>query len=214
MRADRTTSGPWPSLLLLGPTGSGKTPLGEEMERRGLEGRPCLHFDFGANLRRLAAGPDQIGLLKAADLARIRFSLATGALFGDRDMPMIVGIFRSFVEARGLRPGTLLVLNGLPRHVGQAQGLAGTVSVERIVLLEAEAPVILERIRIDPGGDRSGRPDDSLDAVRKRLADYRERTRPLLDFYGAQGVPVLKIGVTAAMAAAEMYGILAGEISK
>jgi len=214
MRADRTTSGPWPSLLLLGPTGSGKTPLGEEMERRGLEGRPCLHFDFGANLRRLAAGPDQIGLLKAADLARIRFSLATGALFGDRDMPMIVGIFRSFVEARGLRPGTLLVLNGLPRHVGQAQGLAGTVSVERIVLLEAEAPVILERIRIDPGGDRSGRPDDSLDAVRKRLADYGERTRPLLDFYGAQGVPVLKIGVTAAMAAAEMYGILAGEISK
>jgi adenylate kinase family enzyme len=213
MRADRTTSGPWPSLLLLGPTGSGKTPLGEEMERRGLEGRPCLHFDFGANLRRLAAGPDQIGLLKAADLARIRFSLATGALFGDRDMPMIVGIFRSFVEARGLRPGTLLVLNGLPRHVGQAQGLAGTVSVERIVLLEAEAPVILERIRIDPGGDRSGRPDDSLDAVRKRLADYRERTRPLLDFYGAQGVPVLKIGVTAAMAASEMYGILAGEAS-
>jgi len=213
MRADRTTSGPWPSLLLLGPTGSGKTPLGEEMERRGLEGRPCLHFDFGANLRRLAAGPDQIGLLKAADLARIRFSLATGALFGDRDMPMIVGIFRSFAEARGLRPGTLLVLNGLPRHVGQAQGLAGTVSVERIVLLEAEAPVILERIRIDPGGDRSGRPDDSLDAVRKRLADYRERTRPLLDFYGAQGVPVLKIGVTAAMAASEMYGILAGEAS-
>jgi len=213
MRADRTTSGPWPSLLLLGPTGSGKTPLGEEMERRGLEGRPCLHFDFGANLRRLAAGPDQIGLLKAADLARIRFSLATGALFGDRDMPMIVGIFRSFVEARGLRPGTLLVLNGLPRHVGQAQGLAGTVLVERIVLLEAEAPVILERIRIDPGGDRSGRPDDSLDAVRKRLADYRERTRPLLDFYGAQGVPVLKIGVTAAMTASEMYGILAGEAS-
>ena len=213
MRADRTTSGPWPSLLLLGPTGSGKTPLGEEMERRGLEGRPCLHFDFGANLRRLAAGPDQIGLLKAADLARIRFSLATGALFEDLDMPMIVGILRSFVEARGLRPGTLLVLNGLPRHVGQAQGLAGTVSVERIVLLEAEAPVILERIRIDPGGDRSGRPDDSLGAVRKRLADYGERTRPLLDHYGAQGVLMLKIGVTAAMTAAEMYGILADEAS-
>lgn len=204
---------PRTAILLLGPSGSGKTPLGEELERRGLGGRPCLHFDFGANLRRLAAGPDQNGLLKAADLARIRRSLATGTLFEDRDMPMIVGIFHSFVEAREFRSGTLLVLNGLPRHVGQARGLAGTVSVERIVLLEAEAQVILQRIRIDPGGDRSGRADDSLEAVGKRLADYGDRTRPLLDFYAAQGVPVSKIGVTAAMAAAEMYSILAGEVS-
>jgi adenylate kinase family enzyme len=201
------------AILLLGPTGSGKTPLGEELERRGLGGRPCVHFDFGANLRRLAAGPDQNGLLNAADLARIRASLATGNLFEDRDMPMIVRIFRAFAGARGIRPGTVLVLNGLPRHAGQARGLAGTVSVERVVLLEAEAPVILERLRIDPGGDRAGRRDDSLEAVRKRLADYQERTRPLLDFYGALGVPVSKIGVTPAMAAAEMYGILAGEVS-
>lgn len=214
MRAERRSSGPWPSFLLLGPTGSGKTPLGEELERRGLEGRPCLHFDFGANLRKLAAGPDRTGLLSAADLARIRASLATGNLFEDRDMPMIIGILRSFAELRDLHPGTLLIMNGLPRHVDQARGLAGTVSVERVVLLEAEAPVILERIRSDPGGDRSGRADDSLEAVRKRLADYRERTRPLLDHYEALGVPVSKIGVTAAMLAAEMYGILAGEVSQ
>jgi adenylate kinase family enzyme len=204
----------WTAILLLGPTGSGKTPLGEELERRGLRGRACLHFDFGANLRRLAAGQGQNGRLKAADRTRIRASLATGNLFEDRDMPMIVGILRAFAGARGIRPGTLLVLNGLPRHVDQARGLAGTVSVERVVLLEAEAPVILERLRIDPGGDRSGRADDSLEAVRKRLADYGERTRPLLDFYGEQGIPVLKIGVTAAMAGAEMYGILSGQISE
>lgn len=205
--------GPWTAILLLGPTGSGKTPLGEEMERRGLGVRPCVHFDFGANLRKLAAGRGRNGRLNAADLARIRQSLATGDLFEDRDMPMIVRIVRSVAGARGIRPGTLLVLNGLPRHVGQARGLAGTVSVERVVLLEAEAPVIQERLRIDPGGDRSGRTDDSPEAVGKRLTDYRERTRPLLDFYGSLGVPVSKIGVTAAMAAAEMYGILAGEVS-
>ena len=165
MRAERRSSELWPSLLLLGPTGSGKTPLGEEMERRGLRGRACLHFDFGANLRRLAAGPDRTGLLSAADLALIRGSLATGALFEDRDMPMIVGILRSFAEARELRPGTLLVLNGLPRHVDQARGLAGTVSVERIVLLEAEAPVILERLRSTREATGRGGP-----TIRSRLS--------------------------------------------
>jgi len=45
----RTTRNP--AVLLLGPTGAGKTPLGEMIEARGLWGMSCLHFDFGANLR-------------------------------------------------------------------------------------------------------------------------------------------------------------------
>jgi adenylate kinase family enzyme len=208
MRAGRTVPGPRPSILLLGPTGSGKTPLGQEIERRGLDGRRCVHFDFGSNLRRLAAGSDRNVFLKAADLARIRLSLASGSLFEDRDMPMIVRILRSFVEARAIGSGILVVLNGLPRHRGQAEGLAETVAVERVVLLEAEAPVILERIRLDPGGDRSGRSDDTLEAVGKRLSDYRERTLPLLEYYRERGVPVKRIPVTAAMTAREMYGSL------
>ena len=40
------------AILLLGPTGSGKTPLGELMERRGFGGRRCRHFDLGDRLRR------------------------------------------------------------------------------------------------------------------------------------------------------------------
>jgi len=203
--------GPWPSLLLLGPTGSGKTPLGEEIERRGWSGRPCLHFDFGANLRRLAMAPGDEGFLTADDRESIRMSLASGALFEDQDMPMIVRILRAFAEARAVRPGTLLVLNGLPRHVGQAAGLAEIVSVERIVLLEAAAPVIRERLRLDPGGDRAGRNDDTLEAVRKRLSDYRARTRPLLDYYSALAVPVRTVRVTAAATALEMYGLLTAE---
>ena len=46
------------AVLLLGPTGAGKSPLGDWLEARGLWGRPCHHFDFGANLRAIvAAGP-------------------------------------------------------------------------------------------------------------------------------------------------------------
>ena len=137
---------PWPSLLIVGPTGSGKTPLGDELERRGFLGRRCVHFDFGADLRAIAASPEKTNVLTATEFQSVRTSLATGALFEDKDMPMIVKIVRRFAESRDLTPDSLLVLNGLPRHRRQAEGLAGVVAVERVVYLEAGAAVIRKRI--------------------------------------------------------------------
>jgi adenylate kinase len=203
------TARPWPSLLLLGPTGSGKTPLGAEIERRGLGGRPCVHLDFGANLRAIAADPRASGRLSTAEVEAVRVSLATGALFEDRDMPMIVKIVEAFAEDGRLGFGTLLVLNGLPRHAKQAEGLAGVVDVRSVVRLEASAAVILERMRLDPGGDRAARPDGSFEAVERRLIDFRKRTLPLVDHYRGLGVPVHVIPVAASMTAGEMYELLA-----
>jgi adenylate kinase family enzyme len=205
-------NGPWPSLLLVGPTGSGKTPLGAEIERRGLGGRRCVHFDFGASLRRIAAAPDGTAGLAAEELAAVRASLATGALFEERDTATILKIVRVFAKAGGLAPGSLLVLNGLPRHPAQAVALESVIAVERVIYLQAEAAVIRERLRFDPGGDRTGRTDDSLGAVARRLADFRERTLPLLEHYRGRRVPVTVLSVTAAMTAAEMYESLAALI--
>jgi adenylate kinase len=198
----------------MGPTGSGKTPLGDEIGRRGLGGRLCIHFDFGAILRALASGLDAAGGLTEAEVGAVRVSLATGALFEDRDLPMIARIVERFAERTRLGPETWLVLNGLPRHKGQAEGLAGILVVERIVLLEADAEVIRDRLRLDPGGDRAGRADDTLEAVRKRLGDYRERTLPLLEHYRRRGVPVVTIRVTAAMSATEMYDVLSAMMNE
>lgn len=199
---------PWPSLLILGPTGSGKTPLGGEIEGRGLSGGRCVHFDFGANLRSLAAAPDAPEWLSSAEIARIRESLATGALFEDRDMPMIFKIVDRFAGEREIGPGSLLVLNGLPRHEDQARALAARLTVESVVQLEASAAVVLERLRLDPGADRAARADDSLEAVERRLADYHARTLPLVAFYRDLGAPIRVIPVTATMTAAEMYDSL------
>jgi len=192
----------------VGPTGSGKTPLGDELERRGLRGRRCLHFDFGAELRAAAAaGAGERGLT-TPEVEAIRASLRSGALFEDKDLPMIEKILRGFAASRGLGPGDLLVLNGLPRHRGQAEALAPLVAVERVVALEAAAPVVLERIRLDTGGDRAPRADDDPGAVARRIETFGKRTTPLLDYYRARGVPVTTVFVTAGMTAAGMYAEL------
>jgi adenylate kinase len=199
---------PWPALLLVGPTGAGKTPLGEELARRGLGSRRCVHFDFGTNLRALAANRTASAWLSDAERATIEASLTTGALFEDRDMPMIVRIVERFAAGSALGPDAVLVLNGLPRHASQAQALAGLLAVGIVVRLDAPPGVIRERMRIDPAGDRSGRSDDSPAAIERRLLDYRARTLPLVDHYRGLGVPVLDIAVTEAMTAADMFEAL------
>jgi adenylate kinase len=75
------------ALLLLGPTGSGKSPLGDRLEARGLWSVRCAHFDFGANLRaeaadfgNIKAGDADPGEFTSAERAAILNSLATGAL--------------------------------------------------------------------------------------------------------------------------------------
>ncbi|NTV80470.1 MAG: hypothetical protein HGA24_03505, partial [Candidatus Aminicenantes bacterium] len=54
----------------------------------------------------------------------------------------------------------------------------------------------------------------SIEAVERRLADFRERTLPLLDHYRRRGVPLTALPVTAAMTAGEMCEILTAIMMK
>lgn len=192
------------AVLLVGPTGIGKTPLGQLLESRGLCGRRCFHFDFGANLRTIAAsieGAITAGRPRVAfsphERAVILNSLTTGALLENENFPIAEKILDRFVAEKGVGPDDLLVLNGLPRHAGQARDLERSVEIKVVVYLTGTAAVIKERIRLDTGGDRAGRGDDSLEAVEKKLNIFEERTLPLLEFYADRRVPILKIPVGA-----------------
>ncbi len=179
------------AVVLLGPTGSGKTPLGRSLEKRGLFGRRCRHFDFGERLRRAAAEPGAAPSLAAGERDLVRRVLSTGALLEDGDFPVAEKMLRGFLEDAGTGGRDLLVLNGLPRHAGQAERLAGFVSVRAVVVLKAPPQVLAERIRLDAGRDREGRADDGPSEIRAKLKIYRSRTRPLVAYFRRTGAAVI-----------------------
>ncbi len=196
------------AILLLGPTGSGKTPLGEYLERHGLWNRRCAHFDFGAQLR--SAATSKPVELSDADLAVITTSLKTGALLEDHQFPIAERILRAFVRTQRLGAEDWIILNGLPRHVGQARDVDRIVDVKAVVSLECSPETVRERIRLDSGGDRAGRIDDDLPAVARKLTLFAQRTRPLIDHYAARGVRIHPIPVGVRTSAEDVWRELSG----
>jgi len=191
--------------LLLGPTGAGKTPLGNALARSGWHGRRCLHFDLGAELRNVDAGRENRPGLSADDRGVIREVLQEGALFEDRHSSLVRKIFDGFMRRHGAQPSDLLLLNGWPRHLGQVRDIdAADVVVRRVVLLNASPEILVDRIRTDAGGDRSARDDDSPEEVAKKFILYEERTLPLVGHYAARGVPVTRLEVGTATPAADL----------
>ena len=186
------------ALLLLGPTGSGKTPLGECLEQRGLWGRRCHHFDFGANLRAVADRASPPSWLTAEDMALVRRVLATGALLENETFHVAERILTAFLRERQAKGADLLVLNGLPRHAGQARDVDRLARVCLVVHLDCSPQTVHERIHTNAGGDRGERSDDSVAEVVRKLGLFRERTMPLLDHYEGKGVRIVKVIVETA----------------
>jgi len=196
------------AFLLLGPTGSGKTPLGELIQERGLWQRPCTHFDFGDNLRRVVAENRPDEMVSREDVEFLRQVLRSGALLENEDFPIAERVLRSFLRGRQAGSRTAVVLNGLPRHVGQAEAVDAIVTVEAVISLDCSPETVLERIRRDVGGDRAGRPDDDPQAIRNKLRIFHERTVPLVQHYRDLGRRIETVSVAAGMTAAEMWQML------
>jgi adenylate kinase len=201
-------SRPRAAVLILGPTGSGKTPLGELLETEGLWGRRCIHFDFGANLRACAEGRSGGGLLACDEVEFLQRVIAEGALLEDEQFPIAKKIFDACFAASGAEDDALVVLNGLPRHAGQARAMEAFVDVRAVIQLECPVEAVVARIRTDVGGDRGGRSDDATDDVLKRVETYAERTAPLVAHYRERGVRVLCVPVGAGTTADDVRALL------
>lgn len=181
------------AILLIGPTGSGKTPAGDFLENTRLDGCACHHFDFGEHLRKIAA--DGHPEISEADRQFLETVLRGGALLENTRFYLAETILRGFINDRELREEDILILNGLPRHVDQADDVCTLVNIVRVICFDCSPDVICERIAQNTGGDRIGRVDDDQAAIAAKLAIFKKRTLPLLDYFQKRGVPVHTICV-------------------
>jgi adenylate kinase family enzyme len=142
------------AVLLLGPTGSGKTPLGDWLQDLGLWGRRCHHFDFGAGLREIAAAHASAGFT-AREMRYIQDVVEKGTLLENETFYLASKILGNFILRRQVHPRDLLVMNGLPRHIGQAEALSEMLQFVAIVHLECSAETVWERLQSNAGDRKS-----------------------------------------------------------
>ncbi len=161
-----------PARALLGSTGSGKTPLGELLARSGLAGTTCMHFDFGENLRQIVRRNQPDEIFPQTEIDFLHSVLDAGALLEDEHFSIAERILRSFLTLRRADENSLVLLNGLPRHVGQADAVGNIVDVQSVVHLACSPETVVARIGRNTGGDRGDRIDDEIEAVRNKLELY------------------------------------------
>ncbi len=190
------------NLILLGPPGSGKGTQGERL-RNDFD---LPYYATGDILR--AAVRDATDLGK-----RAKGYMDSGDLVPDE---VIIGIIVERVEDSEAADG--FILDGFPRTTGQAEALdaelAGLKRAVTITLLIEVSDEEVERrlggrrtcvkdghvfhVEFDPpknegvcdvcGARLEIRDDDKPEVIRNRLAQYHEKTEPLVAFYEDKGV--------------------------
>lgn len=174
------------AILIIGPTGAGKTPLGEICGKNGLWKKNCFHFDFGESLRSVASGGKYRSLLNNEDILFVKKVLREGALLENETFYIAENILQSFISENKIEVADRVLLNGLPRHRDQAGDVAKIIDITSVISLDCTPEVIVERIRLNTGGDRSERKDDSLEEIKNKLEIFQKRTVPLIDYFKSQ----------------------------
>ena len=167
------------NVLLLGPQGAGK---GTQAKRISAEyGIP--HIASGEILRAEMEAGTELG-------RRIKDVYDRGDLVSD---DLVIELIRARLEEPDTEAG--FVLDGFPRTTVQAEALDNLFaeigrSFSVVFALQIPDEVAFERL-----GKRAkleGRPDDTDEAIRRRLDNYHRETEPLIEYYRVRGnlVPI------------------------
>ena len=159
------------NIVIFGAPGSGKGTQSEKLiEKYGL-----YHISTGDLLRKEIKAGSELG--KIADDYISKGQLLPDSLIID----MLAKLLDTTPEAR-----EGVILDGFPRTIPQAQALDALLldrgmELSAVVGLEVDEPELIDRLI--KRGQVSGRSDDNLETIKKRLDVYHNQTTPLKEFY-------------------------------
>jgi len=164
------------NIVIFGAPGSGKGTQSERIvEKYGL-----YHISTGDLLRENIRKGTQLG--KVADTF-----ISKGLRIPDELMIEVLSdLFKNdpTILERGV------IFDGFPRTIPQAEALAvmlgkHNTAIHAVVGLEVDEDELVNRML--ERGKSSGRCDDNLETIKKRLGVYHKQTAPLRDYYVKEG---------------------------
>ena len=171
------------NLVLFGPPGSGKGTQSVKI----IEKYDLVHLSTGDILRGEIASKTELGL-QAQEI------MAKGELVSDE---IVIGMIKNKLEANQDAKG--YIFDGFPRTVAQAEALDVLLAsfnqgITGLISLNVEDDELIQRLLLR--GECSGRADDNLETIKKRIAVYEKQTSPVANYYEKQKKynPVLGMG--------------------
>jgi adenylate kinase family enzyme len=186
----------------------GKSPLGDAIAEKGLFGCRCHHLDFGSELRGAVTGGSRSSAYSTDELDFIHGVLERGLLLENEHFTLARKILALYLNRVFFQQDDVLVLNGIPRHTGQANDIEAIARIQSLIVLDCSAEEVVRRIQDNVGGDRTERVDDNRELIEKKLTIFRERTAPLVLHYEQRGCRIYRLRVTDRMTPGQAYETL------
>jgi len=159
------------NVIICGAPGCGKGTQSELIVKK----YNLNHFSTGDLLRKEINSKSELGAIADS-------YISNGNLVPDE---MIIEVIINAID--NLPEGSRgIILDGFPRTVAQAEALEVMLanrhmSTDVLVDLHVEDHELINRLL--KRGETSGRSDDNLETIKKRLEVYRQKTAPVSNFY-------------------------------
>ena len=164
------------NIVIFGAPGSGKGTQRERLiDQYGLH-----HISTGDVLRSHMARGTELGKIAESFISQ-------GQLIPDE---LMINILADVLDSNPAATQKGVIFDGFPRTIPQAKALNELLAkrgteVHAVIGLEVDDEELVDRLI--KRGQMSGRSDDNLETINKRLTVYHSQTSPLRDYYMTEG---------------------------